>query len=122
MDRDTTIKKEISRLQKIFANISKDKKSLVKHLIESAAFMYYDLTILQECIATDGPITKGTNGNGFEVVQEHPAQKSYNTTVKNYMAIIRQLSDLLPDTKADTVTKAGESLAAFVAKGKPVIR
>ena len=117
--KDKKIISEIEKLNKIFANMSDDKKALCAKLIQNAAFMAVTLEELQEKINTDGAVMSFVNGNGFETIQEHPAQKSYNTMINRYSAVIRQLSDLLPDSKQDVVMNAGEALAAFVAKGKP---
>ena len=38
--------------------------------------------------------------------------------MKAYLAVIAALDKLMPDTKTEGVVKAGEALAAFVAKGK----
>lgn len=117
--KDEKILKEIEKLNGIFANIAVDKKELCAKLIQNAAFMSVTLEELQEKINTEGAVMNFVNGNGFETIQEHPAQKSYNTMINRYSAVIRQLSDLLPDSKQDAVLNAGEALAAFVAKGKP---
>ena len=113
------IKKEITKLNKIFKNINEDKKKLCVNLIKNVAFMSVALADLQVEINKNGPIITGKNGNGFEVAQENPAQKSYNTMINRYTSVIKQLADMLPDNKTDGINKAGENLAAFVAKGKP---
>ena len=118
MVEDERIKKEIRKLNRIFKDIEKDKKSLCTELIKNAAFMAITLEDLQKDIMENGAIITGTNGNGFEVVQENPAQRSYNTMINRYASIIKQLNELLPDAKEENVNKAGEKLAAFVAKGK----
>ena len=119
MSEDKRIKSEISKLNKIFKNISEDKKKLCQNLIRNAAFMAVTLEDLQEIIREEGPIKTLTNGNGFDTIQEHPAQKSYTAMITRYSSIIKQLQDLLPDNKAEDINKAGEALAKFVAKGKP---
>lgn len=116
---DERISKEMEKLKKIFTEISEDKKKLCEKLIQNAAFMAVTLEDLQEMIQKEGAVKTFINGNGFETVQEHPAQKSYNTMINRYSSIIRQLQDLLPDSKQETILGAGETLAAFVAKGKP---
>ena len=113
------IKKEITKLNKIFKNINEDKKKLCVNLIKNVAFMSVALADLQVEINKNGPIITGKNGIGFEVAQENPAQKSYNTMINRYTSVIKQLADMLPDNKTDGINKAGENLAAFVAKGKP---
>lgn len=117
--KNERISKEIEKLNAIFENIAEDKKVLCAKLIQNAAFMAVTLEELQEKINTEGAVLNYINGNGFETIQEHPAQKSYNTMINRYSAVVRQLSDLLPDSKQDIVLNAGEALASFVAKGKP---
>lgn len=119
IEQEKRIRKEKNKLKKIFKDISEDKKKLCENLIQNAAFMAVTLEDLQEKIGTDGAIINAINGNGFKTVQENPAQKSYNTMINRYTAVIKQLQDLLPDNKTDTVNRAGEALAQFVARGKP---
>lgn len=116
---DDKIKKEIAKLKKIFKEIPEDKKKLCEKLIQNAAFMSVTLEELQETVIQEGAIASFVNGNGFSVLQEHPAQKSYNAMINRYSSVIRQLQDLLPDNKQEAIKGAGEALAAFVAKGKP---
>ena len=113
------IKKELNKLKRIFKNIGDDKKKLCEKLIENAAFMAVTLEDLQTEITRSGSIGTYVNGNGFEVAQETPAQKTYTTLINRYTAVIKALADLLPDSRADTATRAGEALATFIAKGKP---
>lgn len=111
---------EKRKLLKIFQNLPENKKKLCDKLIGNAAFMAATLDDLQKRINEDGSIITAPNGNGFEITQEHPAQKSYNAMMGNYKAVINQLTALLPDQKADNIAKAGENLARLVAGGKPV--
>lgn len=115
---DSRIKKEQAKLSKIFGNIPENQKKLCEKLIQNAAFMAITLEDLQEEIVKNGPIITQVNGNGFTTSQESPASKSYSTLINRYSSVIKQLVDLLPDSKTDSISKAGESLAAFVAKGK----
>lgn len=116
------VAKELRKLKTIYKDIPQSKKKLCEGLMQNAAFMAATLEDLQEKIAESGPVITQVNGNGFETTMEHPAQKSYCNMVARYNGVIKQLADLLPDNKADTVAKAGENLAAFIAKGKPVMR
>ncbi|MBQ0100695.1 MAG: hypothetical protein KBS39_04235 [Lachnospiraceae bacterium] len=118
LSQDERIRAEELKLKRIFKNIGKDKKLLTMNLIRNAAFMAVTLEDLQEDVKANGAVVRGTNGNGFDVTQESPAQKSYNVMINRYASVIKQLGDLLPDAKADTVAKAGEALAMFVTKGK----
>lgn len=120
MDKDKQIKAELTKLKKVFADIPDNKKQLCEKLIQNAAFMSATLDELQEIINEQGPVIVAKNGNGFDITQEHPAQKSYVAMIAKYTTVMNQLSSLLPDSKSDGIAKAGENLAAFVAKGKAV--
>lgn len=120
IDKQKEIEKEKAKLKKIFKNIAEDKKILCDKLITNAAFMAVALEELQEDIMENGTTIIATNGNGFDVLQENPAQKSYNTMISRYSSVIKQLQDLLPDQKQDGINQAGETLASFVGKGKAI--
>ena len=61
-------------------------------------------------IRKNGAVIETKNGNGFQVVQENPAQKTYNTMVKNYNATVKILIDMLPDS----IEKAGDEFTEFL--------
>lgn len=104
--KETKIKKVISKYKKIFENIPDKQKPFAEKLYSRAAFMDVTLDDLQERVNTDGPVIKTINGNGFETTLEHPAQKSYNTMIKNYNSTIKALIDLLPeDEDGDELTR-----------------
>lgn len=94
--RDLMIKKEFNKYRRIYKNLEKDKKIFAEKLCSQLAFMSITLNDLQDEIKKDGPVKEVTNGNGFKVINEHPAQKSYNAMIKNYNATIKALIDLLP--------------------------
>lgn len=120
MAKDTEIKKEIAKLNKIFKDIPEDKKKLCEGLIENAAFMRCTLNELQKEVVEKGAVIQYTSGNGFESIRDNPAQKAYTTMVARYGNVINQLSALLPDTKQDVINKAGEALFSFATKGKNI--
>ena len=75
-------------------------------------FMKITLMELQEIVNSEGAVTTGLNGNGFEVTSEHPAQKAFNTMIKNYNATIKTLVDMLPEKEDD------DEMMAFIKGGK----
>lgn len=99
MTKDTAIKKEIEKLNKIFKDIPEDKKSLCEGLIKNAAFMFVTLEELQEEVNANGAMIAYTSGNGFDTIKDNPAQKAYTTMISRYSAIIDQLNKLLPSDK-----------------------
>lgn len=117
LSREDKIATEKARLKKILADVPKQQVDLCERLIERAAFMLVTLMDYETAITRDGVITEMSQGS-YTIQRENPAAKGYNTMVKNYQAIIKQLTDLLPDKKDAEKAAAGERLAAFVAKGK----
>ena len=94
--KEQLINEELQKLTKLFEDISEDKKKLVTGLINQAAFMKITLQELQELINENGSVEVFVNGSQV-MNREYPALKSYNTTIKNYTAVIKQLIELLPE-------------------------
>ena len=90
------ISKEIKRLKKIFKNIDKNKMNVVNKLIESAAFMSVQLTELEEDMTVNGVTEEYQNGKDQRGVKASVASTVYNTMIKNYSSVIKQLTELSP--------------------------
>ena len=118
--KENRIKREKNKIKKILAEVSESKIKLNEKLIENVAFMAATLEDLQKTINEEGSVITAKNGNGFDVTQEHPAQKAYVAMMAKYTTAMNQLMSLLPDSKVDSVNKAGEKLARLVANGRPV--
>lgn len=110
------LSKELKKLKKIFKNISKDKKDLVQKLIESAAFMTVELTKLENYISEYGVSETYQNGKDQYGTKMSTEASAYNTMIKNYTSIIKQLTDLLPEGLPNT--KEGNALMNFATKPK----
>lgn len=95
-EKDKLIKKELSRLKRIFKDLEKDKMDTASSLIRNAAFMTITLTDLQETINREGATSFYQNGETQWGTKKSPEVEIYNTMIKNHMAIIKQLTDLLP--------------------------
>ena len=63
--------------------------------------MEVTLEELQARVNKDGAIIETINGNGFAVLLENPAQKSYNTMIRNYNTIIKTLTEIIPVADTD---------------------
>ena len=72
------------------------------------------LTKLQTKVKADGVVTSMCQGN-YDIDRENPALRSYNTTIKNYTSVIKQIADLLPETN---IKQDGEDLLKFIASGR----
>ena len=68
-------------------------------LIENASFMSITLDELKEDIKIYGVKETYVNGKDQYGFKESIESKTYNTMVKNYMSIIKQLNDMLPEQK-----------------------
>lgn len=105
--------KQLRRLEKIFRDIREDKKETVRNLIENAAFMEIQLADLQKEIAEKGPVSEYKNGENQWGTKKSPEVEIYNTMIKNYMAVVRQLLELLPEGGADEK----DELMSFIGGG-----
>lgn len=105
--------KQLRRLEKIFRDIREDKKETVRNLIENAAFMEIQLAGLQKEIAEKGPVSEHKNGENQWGTKKSPEVEIYNTMIKNYMAVVRQLLELLPEGGADEK----DELMSFIGGG-----
>lgn len=100
---------ELERLREIFKDIDEDKKGIVERLIENAAFMSEELTKLQDYIREHGCTEEYQNGANQFGKKKSSEVEVYNTMIKNYASIIKQLIDLLP-----TRTAAADELLTFI--------
>lgn len=95
------IKKELAKLNKIYKDIDGDKKKVVDNLIQNAAFMSVSLKELQEAINIKGYTEEYQNGEHQKGIKKAPEVDIYNTMIKNYSTVTKQLLDLLPKNIQD---------------------
>ena len=82
---------DLRALREIFEENDTAKSKLALSLLDKAEFMEETLKILQEKVKKDP--------SSFAKIakdRENPALRSYNTTIKNYTSVIKQLNDMLP--------------------------
>lgn len=113
--KNANMEKEKQKMNKIFAKIDKNKKTIVEKLIDNVAFMSITLDELKEDIKIYGVKETYMNGSNQFGFKESIESKTYNAMLKNYMNAIKQLIDLLPDEEKKN---AGEDLLKFIASGK----
>lgn len=112
-ERDAAIKKFKRQLLARFKGADSDTKKTAEKLAERAAFMAVTLDELEQDIAENGAVIIATNGNGFDVKQENPAQRSYNTMIKNYNSTIMSLDKLARECG---MSATADPLLDFIAK------
>lgn len=94
-------RKKIERLERFFDSISPGKKALAKRLIDREAFLLDQLTGLEADIKANGIKETYQNGENQFGYKESTEYKCYVSFQKNYIQIIRQLTDLLPESAAE---------------------
>ena len=113
MDKEKQIKKEIEKLNKLFADIPEEQGKLVEGLIQNAAFMRVTLEELQKEVMAKGAVIQCQSGNGFDTIKDNPAQKAYTTMVSRYTQIIDQLRKFMPESK-DNRDEQTQKLLGFM--------
>ena len=93
------IQKVAKKIKRIFKDLDKNKKKLVDPLVEKAAFMSVTLDELQETINYEGCVSEYKNGENQFGTKKSPEVEIYLNMSKNYAAIIKQLTDLVPAAK-----------------------
>jgi len=99
IDKNKKIAKETNKFKKLFKELPENKKKMVEKLIENASFMSITLDELKEDIKIYGVKETYVNGKDQFGFKESIESKTYNAMVKNYMNIIKQLNDMLPEDK-----------------------
>lgn len=97
--KEQRLKSEKTRLKGIFKDLDENKKKLVTPLIEKAAFMSVELDDLQETIEQDGWTSEYKNGENQYGTKRSPEAETYIALSKNYAAVIKQLTELVPAAK-----------------------
>ncbi len=99
IEKNKKIRKETQRLKKLFKDLPDNKHRMAEKLIENASFMSITLDELKEDIKKYGVKETYVNGKDQYGFKESIESKTYNTMIKNYMNIIKQLNDMLPEQK-----------------------
>ena len=110
ISKDQEIAKETERLSKLFENISEDKKSLVKNLIQNAAFISITLRDMQKEINENGVTEVYANGPNQSCVHASATVQTYNKLVGTFNQISKTLVSLLPVGE----TKRADDLGDFL--------
>ena len=97
--KEQLIKSEKTKLKKIFNDLDENKKELVTPLIEKAAFISIELDDLGKIIELEGWTSEYKNGENQYGTKKSPEAETYIALSKNYAAIIKQLTDLVPPAK-----------------------
>ena len=114
-EKQKQIKKEITKLRRLFKNLPKDKQKAAEGLLQEAAFMKATLEETRHIIDKEGILEHFEQG-AQKFLREHPATKVYNTMINRYATVCKQLFDMVPDPEAGK--QAEDELMAFVKKAR----
>lgn len=113
---DKAVKKEISRLKKVYKDIPPNEKAMVDGLIIQAARLRISLDVMWEDISLNGDTEQFSQSEKTEPYErERPVARLFNARDKNYQSIIKQLNDKLPENKS---SDASEEILKFAFSGK----
>ena len=112
--KDKIIKAEKRKLAGIYTRLDEKTKKSVGSLVDEAAFMAASLYELRKIIDEKGYTEEYQNGANQRGVKKCSEVETYNTMIKNYSAIVKQLTDLLPKEQAKSVQSTGDGLEDFV--------
>ena len=96
LSKDEIIKKEKTKLSGIYAKLESKTKKSVMSLVDEAAFMAASLYELRIIINEKGYTEEYQNGANQSGIKKCSEVEIYTQLSKNYMAIMKQLTDLLP--------------------------
>lgn len=93
---NSRIKKEVTRLNKIFVAKNENEKELLVGLIKRAAFMKCQLDDMEKDLNTKGFVEMFSQSDKTDPYErERPTARLYNALNKNYQTLMKQLADFV---------------------------
>jgi len=105
--KEQQIKKEITKLNRLFKDMDIPVKKAVQSVIENTAFMAVTLRELQDYLNENGLICEYQNGENQFGTKKAPEVDIYNTMIKNFVSTMKSLTDLLPKKIGDSIKEDG---------------
>lgn len=96
MTKDEIISAERAKLDSIYKKLESKTKKSVDSLVNEAAFMAASLYELRQIINAKGYTEEYQNGENQRGTKKCSEVEIYIQLSKNYMSVIKQLTDLLP--------------------------
>ena len=100
--KDEIIKAEKRKLAGIYTRLDKKTKKAVDSLVDEAAFMAASLHELRATINEKGYVEEYQNGANQKGIKKCSEVEIYNTMIKNYSSVVKQLTDLIPKKQENT--------------------
>lgn len=93
--KEALIKKEITRLKRIFKDIEERKKRTVEGLIDECAYMRISLCELRNFVDRLGYVDEMPQGE-YTILRESPYYRAYISMLQRYTTVHEKLLSLLP--------------------------
>lgn len=93
MTKEAIFKKELEKLTEIFNDVDESKRKLVEGLIEDAAFLKAENSILKEVISETGMVKIHPKHKDLQKPVE--AAKQYLKNINSYSVVIKTLNGVL---------------------------
>lgn len=111
--KDDIIKAEKRKLAGIYQRLDKKTKKAVDSLVDEAAFMAASLYELRKKINEKGYVEEYQNGANQRGIKKCSEVEIYNTMIKNYSSVVKQLTDLIPK-KTENAGEQSDGFDDFV--------
>ena len=112
--KDKIIKAEKRKLSGIYTRLERKTKKSVDSLLDEAAFMAASLYELRKIIDEKGYTEEYQNGANQKGMKKCSEVEIYNTMIKNYASVIKQLTDLLPKETEKVKVQASDGFEEFI--------
>lgn len=112
LEKQKRIKKEVSRLRKLFKEIDENKKKLVMALIDDVAFLTVTMQDLRENIIREGTTVEYKNGENQYGSKQSPDAQLYLAMSQKQAQAMKILLDCMP--KNDRPQPEHDEFVAFL--------
>lgn len=99
LEKQKKIKKEVTRLNKLFSKIDENKKKLVNATIKDVAFLTVTMEDLREKIVRDGTTVEYKNGKEQWGTKQSPDAQLYLQMSQKQTQAMKILVDCLPKSR-----------------------
>lgn len=99
IEKEKLVKKELNKIKRTFKDMPADVKKLNEKLMYNAAWLAVSLDELTKTIDENGMVSEYKNGENQYGTKKSPEAELYTSWSKQYSAIMKQLSDLLPKSE-----------------------
>ena len=112
--KEEIIKAEKRKLAGIYTRLDRKTKRSVDSLVDEAAFMAASLYELRKIIDEKGYTEEYQNGANQKGIKKCSEVEIYNTMIKNYSSVVKQLTDLLPEDQEKGKAMTSDGFEEFI--------